>query len=93
MSKHHCKLTSLANPMNSDKFMQVFPLYFTGCRFWSGKCVLKAWLVDSNTYTYTNYIVPTQGHLARYLAFHYGLRVTAVEAVGCHLKTAAKFDG
>ena len=54
--------------------------------------MLKAWLVDSNTYTYTNCIVPTQGHLARYLAFHYGLRVTAVEAVGCHLKTAAKFD-
>ena len=33
-----------------------------------------------------------QGHLARYLAFHYGLNVIAVEAVGCHLTTAAKYD-
>ena len=33
-----------------------------------------------------------QGHLARYLAFHYGLNVTTVEAMGCHLSAAAKFD-
>ncbi len=36
--------------------------------------------------------ISTQGHLARYLAFHFGLDVTAVEAVGLHLTTAAKFD-
>lgn len=33
-----------------------------------------------------------QGHLARYLAFHYGLNVTAIEAVGCRLKAAAEYD-
>lgn len=33
-----------------------------------------------------------QGHLARYLAFHYQLYVTAVEAVGCHLTTASRYD-
>ena len=34
-----------------------------------------------------------QGHLARFLAYNYGLDVTAVEAVGEHLTAAAKFDG
>lgn len=34
-----------------------------------------------------------RGHLARFLAYNYGLDVTAVEAVGEHLSAAAKFDG
>ena len=33
-----------------------------------------------------------QGHLARYLAYHCGLNVVTVDAVGCHLMAAAKFD-
>ena len=33
-----------------------------------------------------------QGHLARYLAYHCGLNVVTVDAVGCHLTAAAKFD-
>ena len=34
-----------------------------------------------------------QGHLARFLAYNYGLSVTAIESVGEHLAAAAKFDG
>ena len=33
-----------------------------------------------------------QGHLSRYLAYHYQLNVIAVEAVSCHLKTALLYD-
>ena len=33
-----------------------------------------------------------QGHLARYLAYHYGLTVVTVDTVSCHLEAAAKFD-
>ena len=33
-----------------------------------------------------------QGHLARYLAFKYGLNVVTMEAVGCHITTATKLD-
>ncbi|KAL5467219.1 hypothetical protein EMCRGX_G031419 [Ephydatia muelleri] len=33
-----------------------------------------------------------QGHLARYLAFEYGLNVVTMEAVGCHITTATKLD-
>lgn len=30
--------------------------------------------------------------MARYLAYHCGLDVVTVDAVGCHLKAASKFD-
>ncbi|XP_072050688.1 methyltransferase-like protein 25B [Amphiura filiformis] len=33
-----------------------------------------------------------QGHLSRLLSFGYGLSVTSIEAVGCHITGAAKFD-
>ncbi|XP_041465367.1 protein RRNAD1-like [Lytechinus variegatus] len=33
-----------------------------------------------------------QGHLSRLLSFGYGLKVTSIEAVGCHLTGAAKVD-
>lgn len=32
------------------------------------------------------------GHLSRLLSFGYGLKVTSIEAVGCHLTGAAKVD-
>ncbi|XP_064620857.1 methyltransferase-like protein 25B isoform X2 [Lineus longissimus] len=33
-----------------------------------------------------------QGHLSRVLSFGYGLKVTTVEAAGCHIPKAQKFD-
>ncbi|XP_071794862.1 methyltransferase-like protein 25B [Asterias amurensis] len=33
-----------------------------------------------------------QGHLSRLLSFGYGHQVTSIEAVGCHITGAAKFD-
>ena len=38
------------------------------------------------------HLLSMQGHLSRYLAYHYQLSVIAVEAVSCHLKTALIYD-
>lgn len=65
-------------------------IFSVGHWIWAGMVQLDS----SSSFTSDHFSLLSfkQGHLARYLAFHYGLNVTTVEAIGCHLLAAAKFD-
>ena len=65
-------------------------LFSVGRWIWAGMVQLDS----SSCFTSVHFslLLFKQGHLARYLAFHYGLTVTTVEAIGCHILAAAKFD-
>ena len=60
----------------------------------------QVWNVHTHMNNYAYYLFdqlnywphPLKGHLSRYLSFHHGLSVTAVEAESSHLTAATRLD-